>query len=116
MSDILKIKAGEILIREGDASTEMYYLQSGSLSVVKQKGEETEVQIGIISEGELVGEMSFLDNRPRSATVRALDECMLVKIPRDKYEQVLNSNPKWMKSLLNSLIERLRAAKARIKI
>ena len=52
----------EYLIREGEESTEMYYLQSGTLAIFKRKGDQ-EHQIGTIIAGELVGEMSFLDKK-----------------------------------------------------
>jgi CRP-like cAMP-binding protein len=115
MSEILHLKANDILMREGEASTSMYYLQKGSLNVTKKKGEK-EVQIGIVTEGELVGEMSFIDNHPRSATVSAIDECTLIIVPREKFQQILDTNPKWMISLLKGLIERLRKAKSLIPL
>jgi CRP-like cAMP-binding protein len=114
-SETKRLFINEYLMHEGQESKEMYYLQSGSLAIFKKKADR-DVQIGTIMSGELVGEMSFLDGKPRSATVKALQECVLVVVPREKYEQLMETHPKWFKALLNTLLDRLRKANARVKI
>lgn len=106
---------GEYLLHEGEDSSEMYYLQSGTLAVFKRKGEAVQ-QIGTIITGELVGEMSFLDKQPRSASVKAMTESTLIVIPHEKLESTLNGLPKWFTALLHTLLDRLRKANARIRI
>jgi CRP-like cAMP-binding protein len=115
MTDILRLNPGEQLMHEDEASFEMYYVQSGTLAVFKRKGDK-ESQIGTIIAGELVGEMSFLDKHPRSATVKAMTDCELVVVPHEKFDKLLNSHPKWFKALIHTLTERLRKANSRIKI
>lgn len=111
----IKLNPGDFLLHEGDESSEMYYLQSGTLAVLKRKG-DTQHQIGTIISGELVGEMSFLDKSPRSATVKAMTEATLVVIPNEKLDATLNALPKWFTALLYTLLDRLRKANARIRI
>lgn len=111
----IKLLPGDFLLHEGAESTEMYYLQTGTLAVLKRKGEIVQ-QIGTIISGELVGEMSFLDKEPRSASVKALTECILVVVPLDKLEATLGAQPKWFTALLHTLTDRLRKANARIRI
>lgn len=113
--EIKKLLAGEFLLHEGEESSEMYYLQSGTLTVLKRKGDSQQT-LGTISAGELVGEMSFLDKQPRSATVKAVTESVLIVIPHEKLESTLESLPKWFTALQNTLLDRLRKANARIKI
>ena len=115
MSETITLMPNECLVHEGDESTEMYYVQSGALAVFKRKGDQ-EHQIGSIIAGELVGEMSFLDKNPRSATVKAMSETVLVVIRLEKLEHTLASSPKWFNALLQTLTERLRKANARIRI
>jgi len=109
------LKSNEYLLREGDDSSEMYYLKSGTLGVYKRKG-NVELQFSTISQGELVGEMSFLDNLPRSATVKALEDCELSVIPKEKLESYLASQPTWLKALHGTLVDRLRKANQRARI
>lgn len=113
--DAIKLNATEYLMREGENSTEMYYIQSGTLGIYKRKNDH-EIQIGSVSTGELVGEMSFLDNSPRSASVKAMTECILIEVKQDKFAKHLDSQPKWFKALINTLLDRLRRANTRIKI
>lgn len=115
MSETINLVPNGILLNEGEESNEMYYLQSGNLAVFKRKGDHQQ-QIGTIMAGELVGEMSFLDGHPRSATVKAITDSVLVVVPREKFVQLIDSHPKWFKALLNTLLDRLRKANARAKI
>ncbi len=111
----IRLMPGDYLLREGEESFEMYYLQSGTLAVLKRKGDK-EHQIGMIIEGELVGEMSFLDKEPRSASVKAITESVLVVVPHEKLQDTLDNLPKWFTALNHTLLDRLRKANARIRI
>ena len=91
MADVMKVFADDYLIREGDESTQMYFLQSGSMAVFKRKG-DSENQIGTIYSGELIGEMSFLDKEPRSASVKAISTCELIVIPSEKFQKVFDTS------------------------
>lgn len=115
MSETIRLMPNEYLMREGEESTEMYYVQSGTLAVFKRKGDQ-EHQIGTIIAGELVGEMSFLDQNPRSASVKAMSESLLVVVPFEKLEHTLSTMPKWFSALLHTLTDRIRKANARIRI
>lgn len=115
MSDEILIAKDDYLMREGEVSTQMYYLKEGTMAVYKIKG-DIEKEIGNIYSGELVGEMSFLDKSPRCASVKALTECRLVVIPSEKFEHTLASLPAWYRALVNTLLDRLRRANAKIKI
>jgi CRP-like cAMP-binding protein len=115
MKETITLSPNEYLMREGEESTEMYYVQSGTLAIYKRKG-DVEHQIGTIIAGELVGEMSFLDRNPRSASVRAMSDSVLVVVPLEKFEAAINSLPKWFGALLHTLTDRLRKANARIRV
>ena len=109
------LQAGEYLIREGEQSNDMYFVKRGCLEVFKRKG-AIDAKIGLINIGEIVGEMSFLDNSPRSASVKAMKDSELIKISNDKIYKITNQQPGWYKALVNTLLERLRKANARIKV
>ena len=109
------IEANKILIREGEDSHSMYLVQEGTLVVTRKEGDQ-DVILGYIHSGELVGEMSFLDQQPRSATVKAVTDCKLAQIPHRTIEEVLNSQPKWVDVFIKTLVTRIREADAKIKI
>lgn len=115
MAKKVSIKANQILIREGESSKSMYWVQQGQMVVTKKRQAE-EVILGHVYEGELVGEISFLDKESRSATVKALTDCELVEIPQETIDNIFKTQPKWLEILVMTLAERLRKANARIKI
>lgn len=115
MATPLKLWAKNTLIKEGELSHSMYWVQSGTLIVTKKQGNE-EIVLEQINAGELVGEISFLDQQPRSATVRAISDCELIQIPFESMETIFKSQPKWLEILVKTLAERLRQANNRIKV
>jgi CRP-like cAMP-binding protein len=107
----LNIKAGEILFKEGDQSDCLYTLRSGELDILKFNFEaNTERVVGHVYPGEIFGEMSFLDNMPRSATVKAKTDCKINMINRSEFEKILNSQDPMIQNLLKTLSSRLRQA------
>lgn len=111
----VNLAANKILLSEGEESHSMYLLQEGQLVVTRKEGDK-EVILGHINPGEIVGELSFLDQEPRSATVRAVKDCKLAQIPHKTIEEVLKTAPPWMGIFINTLVTRLRNADAKIKI
>jgi len=73
---------GSVLIQEGKAIGEVYILLDGQLSVLVQSRRNE--RIATLQKGEIVGELSFLDSRPPSATVVAATNSIVLAISRDK--------------------------------
>jgi CRP/FNR family transcriptional regulator, cyclic AMP receptor protein len=111
---IKHLQKGDLLIKEGDASQAMYWVQSGTLRLFKKKGAGF-IELGVVHSGEVVGELSFLDNEKRSASVEAMQTCDIVEIPRGNFDEFLNAQPAWMKSLLMTLVKRLRATSNKVR-
>lgn len=105
---LMLLKKGDILIKEGDKSNEIYWLLQGELEVVRSV-QSREVVLNKIKEGGLVGELSFLDQKPRSATVRAATDCQLHVLEYKDYQKMLAEQPKWMKKILITLVNRVRS-------
>lgn len=114
MVSIKHLKKGEALMKGGDSSNSMYWVQAGTMRLFKKKGSGF-IELGVVHAGEVVGEMSFLDNQPRSASVEALQPCDVVEIPRGKFDEFLAAQPSWMKSLVQTLVKRLRATSNRVR-
>jgi CRP/FNR family cyclic AMP-dependent transcriptional regulator len=109
MSHTINIEKGKVLLNQGEASTNMYILKEGQLRVTLNKGGRL-IELGFIYPGEMVGEMSFLDQEPRSATVKAITDCTLIEIPGEKFDELMKDLPKWYITLLKTLLGRLRKA------
>ena len=114
MVAIRKLDKGDVLIKEGDASQSMYWLQSGTMRLYKKKGQGF-IELGILHSGELVGEMSFLDQEPRSASVEALQKCDVIEIPRGKFDELIKKQPNWLGSLISTLVKHMRTTNNRLR-
>ena len=86
-----QVAAGTVLIREGEPVETVYAVLEGTLSVsVVAQGDR---QVARLGRGEIVGEMSFVDARPPSATVKALDDALVLAIPRPQLAAKLQDEP-----------------------
>jgi CRP-like cAMP-binding protein len=87
--EAVKIKRGDIVFREGEASTFVYYILSGRFSIFHKKQ-----HVGFITPADIfMGEMSFLLDNRRSATVRAEEDGKLIRIPKKSFIKVIKSYP-----------------------
>jgi len=102
-------KAGDIVINEGAKETSAYVILSGTAKVLKKIGGR-EVTIAILEKGQVFGEMGLIEDRPRSATVRADSMLRTTVINRDSFNELLKTNPSVLMPILKTLFERLRQA------
>lgn len=82
-----RLPAHSVLIREGQHADALYLLLDGTLIITLKAMQNKEIDRAFC--GEIVGEMSFVDSRPPSATVRALDDCTVLSVPRSVLNQRL---------------------------
>lgn len=113
LSSTVKIKAGELLLREGERNSSLYILLSGRLSVhFPYAGKEEAVFF--IEPGESVGEMSVLDEGPVSADVFAIEDSVLLKMDEDVVWALVQSSHAFACNLLMLLTSRLRRTNFRL--
>lgn len=110
------IPAGDILIQQGQPIEFLYLTLSGHLSVIDEKmGGKELAQLG---SGEVVGEMSFIDARPPSATVKAGEETTVLALSRTALQARLDENApfaaRFYRALAIFLSDRLRATVSRL--
>tara|TARA_Y100001970_G_C13886422_1_gene676463 strand:+ start:316 stop:669 length:354 start_codon:yes stop_codon:yes gene_type:complete len=106
--DIIKLEEGEVIFREGEVSTQMYFVKSGKLKVTKVFDGE-DVVLGYVTPGEIVGEISYFDKKPRSASVCTVEETELAVIPSEKFQKLFKELPAWSQALTKSLVKRVRS-------
>jgi CRP/FNR family cyclic AMP-dependent transcriptional regulator len=75
--------AGDLVFHEGDPGATMLVVAEGTLVAVAARGEARGEVLNRMGEGEIVGEMAFLDPAPRSATVRALTDVVAYELDHD---------------------------------
>lgn len=87
------IKKNDVLIKKGDKSDSVFVIQNGWVKVVITDEEKGEIIITHLGPDELVGELSLLDQAPRSASVVALSQADVLEIKRDDFLMMLNKYP-----------------------
>ncbi|MFL5024807.1 MAG: cyclic nucleotide-binding domain-containing protein, partial [Microvirga sp.] len=83
------LPGGEVLFREGDPADVLYMLVSGALGVSVQGDHGEQRRIARIAPSETIGEMALISNAPRSATVTALRDSVLLTLARADFESLI---------------------------
>lgn len=100
-SQLLIYGPGEAVMREGAEGHSLFCLLRGRVEVVKQLEDGRQRQVRELQAGDVFGEMTLFLDMPRSATVRTLEECQLLRVGRPAVRRLLEMNP--------ALLERLAA-------
>ncbi len=106
-------KPGEVVFEEGSKGRELFIVQEGKVGVYKT-GTDENVELARIEKGAVIGEMSLLDNLPRSATVKAIETTKLMVINELTFQTALKSVPVWVTSIIKIVVSRLRDANRRV--
>ncbi len=116
--NLIEINKGEILFKEGDKGDYVCFIVDGTLDVLKESITGENVVITALSKGRSIGEMSAIDDFPRSATIKARTEAKLVILTRKSFELMLEEYPqigiKILKSVSRLLSLNLRKTSSRL--
>jgi len=105
---------GELLIREGEDSTDVYILLAGELKAFTTDASGNEVVFNVMTPGEFFGELS-LDGDVRSASVQATSGAICVVVPQAEVQAFLGEYPEFALALVMKLIARVRKATLQVK-
>ena len=105
---------GDIIFSEGDIGTDMFILQSGTVELLKAIGGETRV-LATLEKGDFFGEMSVLEDVPRTASARAKTDVELVRINGATFDAMLKSNTEISVRMMRKLSRRLREVTAMLE-
>lgn len=105
-----KLKKGDILFREGDRGGYAYFIESGEVEILKNMDTPEENQIQVVGKGQLVGEMSVLDDQPRSASARVTQESQVVELDKTSFLSRVTKDPSAAMQIIKTLSERLRSS------
>lgn len=92
-SQLLTFGPGESVVREGAEGDSLYCLLRGEVEVLKTMEAQRSVRVSTLSAGDVFGEMTLFLDAPRSATVRTLEECLLMRLGRPAVRRLLEDNP-----------------------
>lgn len=111
----LKFDPGAVIFAEGGAGTEMYVIVSGRVRIFIGTGERS-ITMARLKKGDFFGEMSLLEELPRSASAEAEDEVELVALSKKDFMFMIQQHPEIAMKILGKFSSRLRDANRLIEL
>jgi CRP/FNR family transcriptional regulator, cyclic AMP receptor protein len=105
---------GSVILFEDDPGDSLFVVREGRVKVVLIGEDGREVILGVLGIGEYFGELSLIDDRPRSAHVIAMEDSNLLVLRREDFRRRVESSPTVAWALLTELSRRLRRADDKI--
>ena len=103
-----------VILFEDDPGDSLFVIRDGRVKVVLVGEDGREVILGVLGVGEHFGELSLIDDQPRSAHVIAMEDASLLVLRRDDFRRRVETSPTVAWTLLSELSRRLRRADGKI--
>jgi len=117
ISDSLKIfKIGTVIMRQGEMGHTAYLIDKGKVQIEMEHKDGSVSVIATRGPGTMIGEMSLVDNAPRSATVRAIEDCNLIEISKEDFSRRLEASDPVVRMTTQVILTRLRDVLVRADI
>ena len=109
-----RVKPGERLIDFGAESRDVYFVIEGAVSVVNFSASGREIAFATVEAGDLFGEISAIDEQPRSASVVAVGDTLIATLPAGTFVDLLRTNAEVSFRLVKRMSRVVRAGDIRI--
>jgi CRP-like cAMP-binding protein/uncharacterized membrane protein YphA (DoxX/SURF4 family)/rhodanese-related sulfurtransferase len=103
----ITVPQGTCIVKQGEPPTYFYVIKSGQVRVFRQSPEGIRTELNVLGPGAYFGEMALISGKPRAATVEATEQTVLVQISKEEFNLVLDHNPTFARSLIETMSERL---------
>jgi CRP-like cAMP-binding protein len=101
------VSAGQIIFNQGEEGDAAYLVELGSVLLFQNQGLQR-IELGIVKQGEMFGEMAVIDDGRRMATAVAMTDLRLTRIPRALFEKKLDASDRFVRSLLKLFMGNIR--------
>jgi CRP-like cAMP-binding protein len=112
-SERVTLVGDEVFFHQGDPSDAAFVILEGTARV-ELETPAGRIKLGEIGRNAIVGEMGVITDRPRSATVTALDNVVALRIGRDVFFDILKEFPKLAIAVMRDLADRLEKTNAKL--
>ena len=92
-TELVNFKSDDVIAEIGDVGEALYFVVNGEVALFREGNASTSSEVGRIKKGELMGEMSFFDRRPRSVRLVAVKKTQLLKLSRSMYQRLRVEHP-----------------------
>lgn len=114
MVEVVQLSAGDLLFAEGSKGDRAYVIKDGQLEILKTSSGR-DVLLAVRESGEVIGEMSLLEEAPRMASVRARTDCELLAIHQEQLDEILNTSASAARAMLHTMLSRWHATEAMLR-
>ncbi len=114
IGELVKYSQDDIIVSEGELSSSMYIILNGNANVYISSFSDTPTKVAEIGKGDFFGEMSLLEDMPRSATIIASVDTIAIKIDRDSFDILLENRPDIIMKMLKNMSSRIRKCNEQI--
>lgn len=87
-----QVARGTLVVRQGDLAKELFVIQQGAMEVSAKIGDDEERILSRLGAGDCFGEMALIDIQPRSASVRALEDSVLISLSNKAFRSLSGWN------------------------
>ncbi len=105
---IIELEEGTPIFYENEKSSDMYIILEGKVKACVFNDEGNELVLAELEAGDILGEMSVIDELPRSATVITQERTKLAKLSRQSFLKIIRENPDIAINVMKALVSRLR--------
>jgi rhodanese-related sulfurtransferase len=99
----LTMAAGDCVVKQGDPPLFFYVVISGKLKVYRETNDGIRTDLTSLGPGEYFGEVALVTGKPRTATVEAVEDSVLLAVSKEEFDSVLDQNPKLARQIIHSL-------------
>ncbi len=101
--EFVEYKKDDVIANIGEVGEALYFVVKGEVALIHDDGNQV-IEVGSMKEGDLMGEMSFFDRKPRMLRVVATDETQLLRLSRAMYQRLRVERPYVAVNLLEHAI------------
>jgi CRP/FNR family transcriptional regulator, cyclic AMP receptor protein len=106
--DERRLKDKEFLFRKGETTSSFYIVTEGRLALVREKiNEDKEIILHVLEKGDLVGELSFIDQTPHAMSVCSLGDAAVLCFRADDIKPLITEHPELIYNFMRAVIKRV---------
>ncbi|MEW5886061.1 MAG: cyclic nucleotide-binding domain-containing protein [Pseudomonadota bacterium] len=108
-----RLQDGEFLFHQGDLTNSFYIVTEGRLALVREKTQtRREVTVHVLEKGDLVGELSFIDQTPHHLSVRALGDAAVLCFKAGDIQPLITEQPQLVYNFMRAVVKRVHSVVA----
>ncbi|PCI55931.1 MAG: cyclic nucleotide-binding protein [Alphaproteobacteria bacterium] len=101
-------REGDIIMRQGELGESAYIIEEGFVEISLEKPDGERLVVATRGTGAIIGEMSLIDSAPRTATVTAKNDCVLLEITKDDFSRRLDASDPVLRMTMQVILTRYR--------